>query len=113
AYHQYYAVNRAVESVLRASNSPSLKGWILPQAKDGVVNSPSLKGWQTKSDGVVNSSPTEEASPKKKTGVVKRASKNYFSLPYNPKLKERARALRKAGNLSEVLFWNQVKQTQF
>ena len=36
-----------------------------------------------------------------------------MSLPYNPKLKERARALRKAGNLSEVLFWNQVKNKQF
>ena len=45
--------------------------------------------------------------------MVKRASKNYFNLPYNPKLKERARALRKAGNLPEVLFWNQVKRKQF
>ena len=43
----------------------------------------------------------------------KRASKNYFELPYNPNLKERARELRKAGNLSEVLFWNQVKNKQF
>ncbi|MBK7215243.1 MAG: HsdR family type I site-specific deoxyribonuclease [Bacteroidales bacterium] len=45
--------------------------------------------------------------------MVNRASKNYFDLPYNPKLKERARALRQAGNLSEVLFWNQVKNKQF
>jgi len=80
AYHQYYAVNRAVESTLRASG----------------FNSPPLEGWQTKSDG-----------------VVERASKNYFELPYNPKLKERARELRQAGNLSEVLFWNQVKNKQF
>lgn len=88
AYHQYYAVNRAVESTLRASGySPPVEGW----SKTGVV----LEG-QTKSDG-----------------VVKRASKNYFDLPYNPKLKERARELRKAGNLSEVLFWNQVKNNQF
>jgi very-short-patch-repair endonuclease len=28
---------------------------------------------------------------------------------YDPKLKERARALRKAGVLSEVLLWNQLK----
>ncbi|MCE5346032.1 MAG: hypothetical protein LLG13_07065 [Bacteroidales bacterium] len=45
AYHQYYAVNRAVESTLRASgfNSPPLEGW---QTKsDGVVNSPPLEGW--------------------------------------------------------------------
>jgi len=42
-----------------------------------------------------------------------RNSKNYFELPYNPKLKERAKELRQAGNLSEVLFWNQVKNKQF
>ena len=34
----------------------------------------------------------------------------YSKLPYNPKLKERARELRKAGNLSEVLLWNELKQ---
>ena len=94
AYHQYYAVNRAVESTLRASG----------------YNSPPSEGWQTKSDGVVNSPPSEGWS---ETGVVKRASKNYFELPYNPNLKERARELRKAGNLSEVLFWNKVKNKQF
>lgn len=63
-------------------------------------------------------SPPAEGCPK--DGVVpettppqKRNSKNYFSLPYNPKLKERAKALRKAGNLAEVLFWKQVKNKQF
>ena len=39
--------------------------------------------------------------------------KKYKELPYNPKLKERAGELRKAGNLSEVLFWNQIKRNQF
>ena len=104
AYHQYYAVNRAVESTIRATgfNSPPLEGW----SKTGVVNSP-LEGCPK--DGVVYS-PLEGWS---KTGVVKRVSKNYFELPYNPKLKERARELRQAGNLSEVLFWNQVKNKQF
>ena len=34
----------------------------------------------------------------------------YLKLPYNPKLKEKARELRKAGNLSEVLLWNNLKQ---
>ena len=42
-----------------------------------------------------------------------RNTANYMALPYNPALKERARELRKAGNLSEVLFWNQVKNKQF
>jgi type I restriction enzyme R subunit len=89
AYHQYYAVNKAVESTVRAAgnNSPPLDG-------AGGGFSPPLEGWS-------------------QTGVVKRASKNYFELPYNPNLKERARELRQAGNLSEVLFWNQVKNKQF
>jgi len=34
-------------------------------------------------------------------------------LPFNPQLKERAKALRRAGNLSEVLLWNQLKRGQF
>ncbi|MCL2540804.1 MAG: DUF559 domain-containing protein [Firmicutes bacterium] len=33
-------------------------------------------------------------------------------LPYNPKLKQRASELRKAGNLSEVLLWMQLKNQQ-
>jgi very-short-patch-repair endonuclease/restriction endonuclease S subunit len=45
--------------------------------------------------------------------VIKRNTKNYKSLPYNPKLKERAKALRKAGNLAEVLFWKQVHKGKF
>ena len=36
-----------------------------------------------------------------------------LSLPYNPKLKDRARELRQAGNLSEVIFWTEVKNNQF
>jgi type I site-specific restriction-modification system R (restriction) subunit/very-short-patch-repair endonuclease len=97
-------------------NSPSLKGWHQPAADDGVVNSPSLKGWHQPAadDGVVNS-PSLKGwhRPEGDDGVVKRTSKNYFSLPYNPKLKDRARELRKAGNLPEVLFWNEVKNKQF
>jgi len=33
-------------------------------------------------------------------------------LPYNPKLKQRATELRKAGNLSEALVWLQLKNRQ-
>ena len=41
-----------------------------------------------------------------------RDTKKYMTLPYNPALKERARELRKSGNLSEVLLWNQLKNKQ-
>jgi very-short-patch-repair endonuclease len=42
-----------------------------------------------------------------------RHTKDFMSLPYNPALKERARELRCAGNLSEVLLWNHLKNGQF
>lgn len=38
---------------------------------------------------------------------------NYLELDYNPELKERARALRKARNLPEVVFWMHVNKGQF
>ncbi|MFM7130474.1 MAG: endonuclease domain-containing protein [bacterium] len=40
---------------------------------------------------------------------VGRNTKNYRQLPYNPALKKKASDLRKAGNLPEVLIWNQIK----
>lgn len=91
-------------SKIEVQNSPPLEGW----SKTGVVNSPPMEGWipPKVEDGVVN-------SPTQNNNVVKRASKNYFDLPYNPALKQRAKELRQAGNLSEVLFWNQVKNKQF
>lgn len=42
--------------------------------------------------------------------IQKRYTKN---LPYNPTLKDRAKQLRKTGNLSEVLFWKQVHKHKF
>ncbi|WP_092119201.1 endonuclease domain-containing protein [Desulfonatronum thiosulfatophilum] len=42
-----------------------------------------------------------------------RSTKRYMSLPFNPKLKERARELRKAGLLHEALLWNQLKRKSF
>lgn len=40
-------------------------------------------------------------------------AKPITALPYNPKLKERAKALRYAKNLPEVLFWMKVTKKQF
>ena len=55
------------------------------------LNSPSLEGVSSRSD--------DGAAVLKKLGV----------LPYNAKLEPRARALRKAGNLAEVLLWLELK----
>ncbi len=44
---------------------------------------------------------------------MKKHIPHWHELPKNPKLKERARELRKAGILSEVIFWNAVKNKQF
>ena len=38
---------------------------------------------------------------------------NFINLPYNPKLRERAKELRKAGNLCEVLLWKQLRKKNF
>ncbi|UCZ55558.1 DUF559 domain-containing protein [Desulfurispirillum indicum] len=59
-------------------------------------NSPPLEGWQAQPDG-----------------VVKRNTKGFMSLPYNPALRDRARQLRKSGMLHEVLLWQQLKKKQF
>jgi very-short-patch-repair endonuclease len=45
--------------------------------------------------------------------TIMRNTANYLSLPFNPKLRERAKALRKAGNLSEVLVWQQLHKRKF
>jgi len=37
----------------------------------------------------------------------------YKNLPFNPALKERAKQLRKAGNLPEVLLWQQFRNKSF
>jgi very-short-patch-repair endonuclease len=42
-----------------------------------------------------------------------RDRKNYLNLPYNPNLKGYAKKLRKAGNLSEVLLWEQLSKKKF
>lgn len=36
-----------------------------------------------------------------------------LNLPHNPSLKTRAKALRKAGNFSEVVFWKEVRNKSF
>jgi len=77
-----------------ARNSPPSEG--CPQG--GVVGSPPPEGW-SKTGVVINSTP-----------IIRNFVEN---LPYNPALKQRARDKRKAGILSEVLFWQQVHKGMF
>ncbi len=65
-------------------------------ADDSRRDSPPEEGWQPKADG-----------------VVERHTNNFMSLPYNPDLKNLARKLRRAGNLAEVLLWEQIKNRKF
>ena len=74
------------------TNSPSFK-------KGAGGSFPSMKG-----QGVVDSFDIRD-------NIIYK--NKIIDLPYNPKLKERARELRKAGNLSEVLFWQQVHKKKF
>ena len=84
-------LNQNARTERKVKNSHPVEGC----PKGGVV-----KTLKTKSENL-----TEKAIP--------RNSKNYHKLPHNPKLKIRARELRQAGNLSEVLFWKQVRNRQF
>lgn len=61
----------------------------------------------------INNSPLWRGGTEGDGVVSQRNTQNYFKLPYNPNLKERAKKLRQAGNLSEVLLWNQFKNKQF
>jgi very-short-patch-repair endonuclease len=84
---------------------PSEEGERIPNAE----NSPSFEG-VARSDGVAAS----ESEPETHDDGVAAANTNpkLKQLPYNPALKQRAKELRKAGNLSEALFWNAVKNRQ-
>jgi len=62
-------------------------------------------------DGVVPDGVVKQKDKKMQNET--RNAENYFSLPHNPRLKERARELRKAKNLSEILLWKQLKNYQF
>ena len=82
----------------REKNSPLKEG--CPIGRGGPEDANRTSPEDTKHDG------PEESRPN-------RISKGYFSMPYNPKLRQRARELRRAGNLVEVLLWNQIKNHQF
>ncbi|WP_165698006.1 type ISP restriction/modification enzyme [Flavobacterium nackdongense] len=85
--------------------SPIVEKYITqyPEDGDNVVRKPRFEN-----------SPPPEGCP---TGGVVNNTPIYFNtiidLPYNPALKQRAKELRYAENLSEVLFWMQVHKGKF
>ncbi|MDR4505138.1 MAG: type I restriction endonuclease [Candidatus Scalindua sp.] len=119
-YHQYYAVNRAVESTIRAAGyvptpGPSQEGNIIlgPSKERGIISGSSQDGNISPgsfrvSKGTKSQLPGsgEVISPLQggDTGVGRKI------ISYNPKLKELAKKLRKNMTLSEVLLWDQLKQ---
>ena len=74
---------------LGTQNSPLLEGC----PKDGVLKTPLQKH-------IVINGTTLKLAP-------------ITDLPYQSRLKERAKALRQAGNLPEVLFWKQITKRRF
>ena len=50
--------------------------------------------------------------PEGRGGSLRNLNK-YWELPFNSALKERAKELRKAGNLAEVLIWQQIHKKAF
>ena len=54
----------------------------------------------------MNNQETKQNNPK-------RDFLKYAELPFNPALKERAKELRKAGNLAEALLWKELKSKKF
>jgi type I site-specific restriction-modification system R (restriction) subunit/very-short-patch-repair endonuclease len=112
AYHQYYAVNRAVESTIRAAGyvptpSPSQEGNIISGLpREGNTDSRSShENDKTKSLLCV-----EGRTKSPLLGGDSGVGGKRKILPYNPKLKELARKLRKNMTLSETLLWNHLKQ---
>ena len=64
-------------------------------------------------EGNFLTTPTANAATPPQEGNFKREFLKYAELPYNPKLKERAKELRKENNLAEALLWNELKNKQF
>jgi len=91
----------------KQNNTPPSRAPLYPEGNNNTDNarhSPSsLKGWQPKAGGV-------DAFFINEHKILKRYTAN---LPRNSKLKDKAKALRKAGVLSEVLFWQQVHHKKF
>jgi len=106
------AQNVVVESLTPqngVADSPSPQNRVAdsPSPQNRVSDSPPLEGWSE--TGVVEIPHDKIIFIKK----IKIKLNPILELPYNPKLKQRAKELRQAGNLPEVLFWMQVTKGGF
>jgi len=93
---------------MRKSGKNNDKGKETNKAVTRNPSPSSMKGCPK--DGVVVSSIKHDYHMVNDVPIYKHYTKD---LPYNRYLKERARKLRKARNLSEVLFWMQVHKGKF
>lgn len=84
-------------SISELINSPLERNNHNPDSSLDLENSPLQRG-VSEADGVFLSSSSRLSF--------------YKSLPFNPELKEKAKKLRKSGNLSEVILWNLLKKKQ-
>jgi len=88
-----------------------------------IFHSPPLEGCTQGRGGCIHPQiemvkiPKNEPSTKKQPdifiGNIPLKLTPILELPYNPLLKQRAKKLRQAGNLPEVLFWMQVTKGRF
>ena len=101
--------------------SPLVDKYIIQDPVNGnnIVTKPRFhshppEGWLKA--GVVKNTSRVVNTPPEKTIFIKNVQiklNPILELPYNPNLKQRARELRQAGNLPEVLFWMQVTKGGF
>ena len=139
-YHQYYAVNRAVESTIRAvggvpTPDPSQEGNTISETSQegNIISGPSKEGDicpVSSQEGNMCSDLSQEGNISSDLSRVCNVTKSQLPgagkiksplrggdtgvgrkiIPYNPKLKELAKKLRKNMTLSEILLWDQLKQ---
>lgn len=129
AYHQYYAVNRAVESTLRAAGylptpNPSREGrnrneehtsQSLLGEDEHTIKNPHLGDEHTTKNPLLGGKHTPTSpllggdlgvGPKHKHPFTRKI------IPYNPALTERARQLRNNMTIGEAALWNELKQNK-
>ncbi len=103
-----HPVSKADTPLVEGNEQPHLKGCSSKVGNENTTpNSPLIEGCPK--DGVLPTAPTKPIT----INNISIKPNPITLLPYNVNLKDRAKALRKARNLSEVLFWMQVTKGNF